>query len=779
MSFLPRAGFRRSWSAACALILAILAAGCGHSPASVALPNLLPEVQLTAAPRPGGTTTFVVALSWSAFDPDGQVQRFVYALDPPVDGDTTWTATTDHQLTLTLPSTVPPDPLSPPGTRVISKDTHTFVIRAVDNLGARSPTVARSFTSTTVAPETLLESPTPNRQLAVSTLPQVLIRWRGIDLDGSTRTTPVIYKYRLVAASEIQPNLDAGLSAALVQEFFGRDREGGYAGWDSTDADHASYLANGLTPGRAYVFAVIARDEAGAWEPRFLLDANVLHFKPTLQNLGPRITLSSPYYVKTQSTGGIVLDPSKIPTFEMPPNTPLLFHWSATATSGTSLAGYRWAIDIEGGDITNERPREDDSDVHHWSAWSLNETQAMVGPFAGSVDTTVQHFLYVEARDQVGFVSLFTLRLSVIVPRFDRPLLVIDDMYGTLGTSTTVPYPIEAEQDSFHFAIGGVPDRLVGGTSFPGAFAGFPFDTLDYRFFSRAGIPLSTLGRYRAVAWYTDNTSSSGVSDSPFGSGKPSNAIRYANVSGHLNTLAVYLRQGGKAFLFGDGMTTSIANGFFSSPGSFGVPFIPYVSTPSIPRQYVLRPGCFLYDFMHLRSELNTAGTVSVQFTRNDQLKGAIPYLPEFAGPGSDTDRSHDPRIGPSAARNLPAWSGLPRFTIASYRGANADFAQRSINLTWYVSKPLRILEGEESALDTLYLVQARGYTGNGGNASMSDGMPNAVYYHGSEHGPVVWFGFPLYFFERDQARQAVATVMRVFGVEPDAPAAPVARHAR
>jgi hypothetical protein len=117
--------------------------------------------------------------------------------------------------------------------------------------------------------------------------------------------------------------------------------------------------------------------------------------------------------------------------------------------------------------------------------------------------------------------------------------------------------------------------------------------------------------------------------------------------------------------------------------------------------------------------------------------------------------------------------------TIASYRGANPDPAQRSINLTWYVAKPLSIIEGEESTLDTLYLLQARGYTGNGGNASLSDGRPNAVYYHGSEHGPIVWFGFPLYFFEHDQAHQAVATVLRVLGVDPAAPDAPLARRAR
>jgi hypothetical protein len=85
--------------------------------------------------------------------------------------------------------------------------------------------------------------------------------------------------------------------------------------------------------------------------------------------------------------------------------------------------------------------------------------------------------------------------------------------------------------------------------------------------------------------------------------------------------------------------------------------------------------------------------------------------------------------------------------------------------------------------MDTLYLLQARNYTGNGAsgtNGSFSDGMPNALHYHGSEHGEVVWFGFPLYYFELDQARQAVATVMRVLGVAPSAPGgSPGARAAR
>ena len=38
----------------------------------------------------------------------------------------------------------------------------------------------------------------------------------------------------------------------------------------------------GLTPQTVYYFAIVAFDEAGAFEPRFTLDSNVLQFRPTL-----------------------------------------------------------------------------------------------------------------------------------------------------------------------------------------------------------------------------------------------------------------------------------------------------------------------------------------------------------------------------------------------------------------------------------------------------------------------------------------------------------------
>jgi hypothetical protein len=206
--------------------------------------------------------------------------------------------------------------------------------------------------------------------------------------------------------------------------------------------------------------------------------------------------------------------------------------------------------------------------------------------------------------------------------------------------------------------------------------------------------------------------------------------------------------------------------GFFEGQGLFGIPQLPYGSSPSIPRNYVLKPGCFLFDFLHLRSELFTAGTPSVQFTRGEQLRGAIPWLPAFRGPASDTDRSHDPRIGPSAERNLARWQDLPLLSLTTYRGANPDPAMRTLNQTWYVSKPLSIVEDGAPALDTLYLVQARDYSGDG-HGALSDAFPNGVFYHGKDNPEIVWLGFPLTYFEPDQSRAVVRAVLRNLGLSP------------
>ena len=767
------------------LVLPVLS-GCGNKADQLAVPNQRPIIGISNAPIQGTEEFYSIRINWFASDSDGQVTRYIYATDPPVMGDTTWTSTTSSEVTVFFRSPNPNDPLPPLGSVIISRGYHTFVVKAIDNEGAASAPASRSFTSRTTAPSTNISAPRPTHQQPISTTPSVTINWLGTDPDGVLSQKPIKYKFKIVSATDISPGNPTGITAQQIQDYFGKDADNFFASWDSVSGDTTSVFFEGLTPQTVYYFAIVAFDEAGAFEPRFTLDSNVLQFRPTLDKLGPDITVFNEFFSKTQSTGGISPAASRIYPFEFPSDSPIRLNWIAVADIGALVTGYRWAVDIEGADIGNETPRTDDSDVHHWSTWSLNEVSATIGPFTGSVDSTVTHFFYLEARDNLGFVSLFTIRLKIVKPRFDKSLLVIDDMYGTatgMRPDSTINYvggyPMEAEQDSFYYSVGGFPDVLkrhgVPGAdpsaiSKPGVFAGFDYDTLDYKFYPNEGVLLEDLARYKVVTWYTDGTSASRAG-AKF-SNTPMTGIRYINSVNRLNTLAVYLKQLGKVWLLGDGTTTAIANGYWSRFSNNAAARIPYTSGET--NADILKLGNFLYDFPHLRSQLITGGLASSPaLTQNQQLRACIPYLPQFAGPATNTDRSHDPRIGPSAARNLPQWDGLPQLTLAAFRGANVDPNLRSVSLTWCINQPLFVTEGTgqdfQSTLDTLYLFQARTLDLNHVQVPPSDGFPNAVYYHGADSGPVVWFGFPLYYFELDQARACAEVVLRNFGLTPKA----------
>jgi len=98
------------------------------------------------------------------------------------------------------------------------------------------------------------------------------------------------------------------------------------------------------------------------------------------------------------------------------------------------------------------------------------------------------------------------------------------------------------------------------------------------------------------------------------------------------------------------------------------------------------------------------------------------------------------------------------------------------------ISEPNFITSGPphyEPRVDTLYLHQAREYDPHHVyDPYETDGYPNAIHYYGVDNGPgsqLVWFGFPLHYFDQEQARQVVREVMRNFGIQPLAPV-PTAR---
>ena len=143
----------------CGLALLPLLGGCAGKLEGVLLPNLLPTVELSAAPMdPSGLYFYRYRLQWTSFDPDGSVDHFLYAIDPPTDptADTTWVATRGNHVDLEFRSEtpVPGDPYG------VATSPHTFVLAAVDDDGDIGPRVNRSFFSFTQAPTVRITRPT-------------------------------------------------------------------------------------------------------------------------------------------------------------------------------------------------------------------------------------------------------------------------------------------------------------------------------------------------------------------------------------------------------------------------------------------------------------------------------------------------------------------------------------------------------------------------------------------------------------------------------------------
>lgn len=130
----------------------------------------------------------------------------------------------------------------------------------------------------------------------------------------------------------------------------------------------------------------------------------------------PRISVWTDGWRRNQVQGGVSLEPGSINDFEIPEQQAVTFHWSARPKSAQGeILGSRWAVDLA--DILDETPRSGPDDVSQWSTWSLEETSASVGPFASG-----NHDLYVQARDNLGFVSMVTVRLRVVATSEELPL---------------------------------------------------------------------------------------------------------------------------------------------------------------------------------------------------------------------------------------------------------------------------------------------------------------------------------------------------------------------
>src|SRR5262245_34095980 len=268
--------------------------GCNKKPYVPFVPeNQPPTVRITSAPRDTSDRNYyVITINWIGNDPDGRVDHFLFAVDPPRDPgrDTVWARTNENTLTRSFPSTLP-DGINPDN----SSDFHVFVIKAVDNRGRTSPPVARAFWSFTEAPLVHIFQPPANPLVRYYVPPSVLIRWEGIDHDGVFTQKPVKYKFKLLTEASEVPLPVARLYPDSVRSYYAPRQ---WAGWDSLPGDTTEKQFTNLTPDREYVFVVVAFDEAGAYSPMFSFNDNMIYFRVTFAgSQNPRIGIFNDFFV--------------------------------------------------------------------------------------------------------------------------------------------------------------------------------------------------------------------------------------------------------------------------------------------------------------------------------------------------------------------------------------------------------------------------------------------------------------------------------------------------
>jgi hypothetical protein len=798
-------------------LLALLASGCAPKLDEVFRDNLPPEVRLTQAPVSATDPYFYAyRMNWVGFDPDGRVDYFLIAVDPPDpaspprDGtpDSVWQRSNKNEEVILFRATQP-DTVTTVVTR--ATDFHTFAVAAVDNKHSVSTPVWRSFNAYTICPFVRIDSPRPNTVFIPIVTPVVRIQWSGVDPDGVTHTKPIKYKFKLFRPGD--PDFPVGSDPVKTLLEDPRQIRWKYAPtfgpnpncptcayWDSTPADTTEFQYTNLIPGDTYLFAVTGFDEAGAYDPEFVYGSNLLQFQVSLAGTqGPTICMFNEFFNFCYDSGGYPNDPSRYVNVEVPagdlptprPDQAVTFNWYAVPPIGADIRRYRWVLDLQ--DLSDETPRTNElTDWYHWSAYSLTTTSATVGPFVNNGES---HLFYIEAEDNTGLRSLGIIHFTVVRATFENAMLFVkdtrlplDQKSSGLGGPYDLPsgrWPSSAELDTFFFAQGGKPWREYPGTAVtvPGIFSGYPgvrpgqhVDTLGTRGIPSGLVPLATLGKYRLVVWYTDDIGAT-YSSQPSDVISPITSLRLMSSPGNPSTISTYLKQGGKLWLFGGGAaaaTLSPWNKRNTNPDEF-------TNTPDAE----LIPGRFMYDFAHWQSAVSVGRVGSYAFLNIPDL---FPPWGATAAPGrgwTNQGVDHDlnqpdytrlsdfangipflePRTcatdPPSPVRICDSFylvSTYPAEFMGTLSSAGANFIREDAD-----PDPDRYRE--ESTLDTLYFTA-------GGTAPY--GRPVMTYYHGFQTQQVVFCGFPIWFFQRAEVQKLADFVLQdIFGL--DRVASPVA----
>ncbi len=410
--------------------------------------NQPPTIWIAAAPPEGSTSSYSVELFWGGWDPDGEISHYEYLItdnrkgtfaprdtvgadwETVIGNDSTFVFSADS-LSETIPGQLP----------AVFVRSHTFFIRAVDREGLRSAEPAyRSFTARTLSPDITINIPRQALGLTPSDMPPIATyTWTAVDYvdDMLTRQDPDSVQWALVSTSEHGNSFTATLdylrspasAASWYPWVYYRAPQDSGKSWTTPPIEFGDY-----------VFAMRAKDEAGAVTPVLDEHRNARRIKVSRRTTGPRLIVSNQY------VGSVVASTCDYPLtiLDMAAGVGMTFTLSACADDyGGTVSGYRYGWDI--------------MDLNDPEQWETDYT-----PFLGATATTPSrsfnfgtHTFTAEVIDNSGFCSRIEVKVNIVRFTGERNLMVVDDYAAdeNVGFSgfqlTNGSVPNDAEHDAF------------------------------------------------------------------------------------------------------------------------------------------------------------------------------------------------------------------------------------------------------------------------------------------------------------------------------------------
>ena len=429
-----------------ASLLALFAACASDTLSGDEKKNQAPNVWLSSGPPEGSTGTYTVTLFWGGWDPDGEIRYYEYLVTDNVTGvfnpaDTVgepWNPVVGNDSTFTFSADSLVD-VDPPGQKATFIRSHTFFIRAVDEDNARSKEPAyRSFTSRTISPEVRVTTPRAELGITPADMPPIsTISWLATDYidDDVSKQDPDSVQWAMVST---KPFGDFSTTITYLRTHPDAPEWYPWAFYRAPNDSGKSWTTPPLEFGD-YVFAIRAKDEAGAITPVLTEPVNVRRVKVQARLSGPTFIITS------ELIGSIIAASCDYPLtiVDVPAGVDLAFSLSACADHyGGTVSGYRYGWDI--------------LDLEDPSQWETDYT-----PFITAVAKTPArafnfgtHTFTAEVIDNSGFCSRIEVKVNVVRFSGERNLLVVDDYRpdenpGSGWSQTNGGVPNDAEHDQF------------------------------------------------------------------------------------------------------------------------------------------------------------------------------------------------------------------------------------------------------------------------------------------------------------------------------------------